>query len=156
MLKSGQLTMNSTRAESARRPRHLVRWPRPSQPTRWSASGLCLAGILIGAAIPAHADGDAAGGRKLYQNKCLSCHGDARTKGTLGPNLAGIIGRPASEAAQGATSRAMSEAKFVWTDAALDEFLAAPGKKVHGTIMPVGISSAQDRADLIAYIKTMR
>ena len=50
----------------------------------------------------------------------------------------------------------MSEANFVWTETVLDEYLAAPSNKVHGTIMPIGISSAQDRADLIAYIKTLR
>jgi cytochrome c len=120
------------------------------------AIGLCVAGLLVGVALTAHAEGDAAAGRKLYQNKCLSCHGDAKTKGTLGPSLAGIIGRQASEAGQGTTSRAMSEADFVWTETALDEYLAAPSSKVHGTIMPIGISRAQDRDDLIAYIKTMR
>ena len=50
----------------------------------------------------------------------------------------------------------MSEADFVWTDTALDEYLAAPSNKVHGTIMPIGVSRPQDREDLIAYIKTMQ
>jgi cytochrome c len=120
------------------------------------AIGLCVASLLIAVAIPARAEGDAAAGRKLYQNKCLSCHGDAKTKGTLGPSLIGIIGRKASDPGQGAISRAMSEADFVWTEPVLDEYLEAPGNKVHGTIMPIGVSRAQDRADLIAYIKTMR
>jgi mono/diheme cytochrome c family protein len=33
--------------------------------------------------------GDAAAGKKLFQNKCGSCHtlADAGTKGTIGPNL---------------------------------------------------------------------
>jgi cytochrome c len=127
------------------------------KPARRSvATGLCVASLLLNVAIPAHADGDAAAGRKIYQNKCLSCHGDAKTKGSLGPTLVGIIGRHASDPGQGATSRAMSEANFVWTETVLDEYLAAPGNKVHGTIMPIGISGAQDRADLIAYITTMR
>ena len=118
--------------------------------------GLCIAGLLFGSSALALAQGDAAAGRKLYQNKCLSCHGDAKTKGTLAPSLVGMIGRKASETADGATSRGMSEANFVWTDKTLDEFLASPGTKVHGTIMPVGIASAQERAALIAYIKAMR
>ena len=112
--------------------------------------------MLLAVAIPARAEGDAAAGRKLYQNKCLSCHGDAKTKGTLGPSLVGIIGRKASDPGEGTKSRAMSEADFVWSETVLDEYLAAPSNKVHGTIMPVGISRAQDRTDLIAYIKTMR
>ena len=127
-----------------------------SPAARLLAIGLGVATLLIGVSGPARAEGDAAAGRKLYQNKCLSCHGDAKTKGTLGPGLAGIIGRKASDPVEGATSRAMSEADFVWSEQTLDEFLAAPGKKVHGTIMPVGIASATDRANLIAYIKAMR
>ena len=127
--------------------------------TRAGQSGaiaLCVASLLLSVAMAARADGDAAAGRKIYQNKCLSCHGDAKTKGTLGPSLVGIIGRHASDPAEGMTSRAMSEANFVWTEAVLDEYLAGPSNKVHGTIMPIGISNAQDRADLIAYIKTLR
>ena len=120
------------------------------------AIGLCVASLLFSIAMPARAEGDAAVGRKIYQNKCLSCHGDAKTKGTLGPSLVGIIGRHASDPAQGMTSRGMSEADFVWTETVLDEYLAAPSNKVHGTIMPIGVSRAQDRADLIAYIATMR
>jgi cytochrome c len=115
----------------------------------------CAAGLLAGIAATAYAEGDAAAGRRLYQNKCLSCHGDAKTKGTLGPSLVGIMGRKASETGQGAISRAMSEAEFTWDDKTLNEFLAAPSEKVHGTIMPIGVKRPQDRDDLIAYIKSM-
>jgi cytochrome c2 len=37
---------------------------------------------------------------------------------------------------------------------ALDRFLAAPGKDVPGTAMPISTPSANDRADLIAYLAT--
>jgi len=39
-------------------------------------------------------------------------------------------------------------------DATLDKFLAAPGGIVPGTKMLVGLTSATDRADVIAYLKT--
>jgi cytochrome c2 len=136
---------------------------KPTQPgsvsspaARVLAIGLGVAALLIGVGGPARAAGDAAAGRKLYQNKCLSCHGDAKTKGALGPGLAGIIGRKASDPVEGTTSRGMSEADFVWSEQTLDEYLAAPGRKVHGTIMPMGIADASERANLIAYIKAMR
>ena len=117
---------------------------------------LCAAGLLTGVAAFARADGDAAAGRKLYQNRCLSCHGDDKTtKATLGPSLVGIIGRKASDTRPGATSRGMTEADFTWTEATLSEYLAAPSNKVHGTIMPVGVTRPQDRDDLIAYIKSL-
>lgn len=130
--------------------------PVSSPAARALAIGLSVVGLLIGIAGPAQAEGDAAAGRTLYQNRCLSCHGDAKTKGSLGPGLVGIIGRNANAPVEGTTSRGMSEADFVWTEQTLDEYLAAPGNKVHGTIMPVGISRAEDRANLIAYIKTLR
>jgi cytochrome c2 len=120
------------------------------------AIGLSVVGLLIGMGAPAYAQGDAAAGRKLYQNRCLSCHGDAKTKGYAGPSLVGIIGRKASGPVEGATSRAMKEADFVWSEQTLDEYLAAPSNKVHGTIMPAGISNPADRANLIAYIETLR
>ncbi len=117
---------------------------------------LCAASLLAGMAAAAAAQGDAAAGRRLYQNKCLSCHGNAKTKGTLGPSLVGIMGRKASETGQGAVSRGMSEADFTWDEKTLNEFLAAPSEKVHGTIMPIGVARPEDRNDLIAYIKSMR
>jgi cytochrome c len=120
------------------------------------AACVCAAGLLAGIAAPAYAEGDAAAGRRLYQNQCLGCHGDAKTKGTLGPTLVGIMGRKASDMAQGTLSRAMSEADFTWDEKTLDEFLAAPSQKVHGTIMPIGVTRPQDRDNLIAYIKSMR
>lgn len=127
----------------------------PGTGFRALAAGVCAAGLLAGIAT-AYAQGDVAAGRRLYQNQCLSCHGDARIKGTIGPSLVGIIGRKASETAQGTLSRAMSEAEFTWDEKTLNEFLAAPSQKVHGTIMPIGVKRPQDRDDLIAYIKSMQ
>jgi cytochrome c len=114
-----------------------------------------VACLLLGTTVSAAAAGDAKAGRKLYEDKCLSCHGDAKTEGTLGPSLIGIIGRKAGTGG-GAQSRAMSESNITWDEATLKEYLAAPSEKVHGTIMPIGVPRAQDRDDLIAYIKSMR
>jgi cytochrome c len=114
-----------------------------------------VACLLLGTTVSAAAAGDAKAGRKLYEDKCLSCHGDAKTRGTLGPSLIGIIGRKAGTGG-GAQSRAMSESNITWDEQTLNEYLAAPSEKVHGTIMPIGVQRAQDRDDLIAYLKSMR
>jgi len=42
-----------------------------------------------------------------------------------------------------------------WDDETLDSFLAAPAKIVPGTMMTVVVPSALDRADIIAYLKTI-
>lgn len=123
----------------------------PSSPAAW-----LLAGCLLFLGVPsAQAAGDARHGRKLYEDKCLSCHGDAGKKGTLGPSLVGIIGRKAGSTGQGVASRALSESNITWNEANLRDYLAAPSEVVHGTIMPIGVQRAQDRDDLIAYIKSM-
>ena len=50
----------------------------------------------------------------------------------------------------------MVAAKRVWTDAALDAYLAAPAKAMPGNRMPyAGLSNPADRRNVIAYIKSM-
>jgi cytochrome c len=51
----------------------------------------------------------------------------------------------------------MKNANFVWDEKTLDAFLDEPQKVVPGTTMPFsGIANAKERADLIAYLKTLR
>jgi cytochrome c len=113
-----------------------------------------VAGSLL-APAPAQAEGNAVVGKTLYERRCLGCHGDANTPNAQGPTLVGVVGRKAGTVG-GATSRALSESGLVWDEATLQQFLAAPGDKVHGTIMPVGAARPQDREDLIAYLKSLR
>jgi len=125
-----------------------------------SSTAIRFLGALLAAGLLtpwlALAQGDAAAGKALYDRRCLGCHGDATKRNTQGPNLVGVVGRKAGTAGGGVTSRALTESGIVWNEATLQEFLAAPGDKVHGTIMPVGTERPQDRDDLIAYLKTMR
>ena len=114
---------------------------------------LLLAGLI--SPLAAHAQGDAAAGKTLYDRRCVGCHGDAKRAATQGPTLVGLLGRKAGTVG-GTTSRALTESGIVWSDATLEQYLASPGDKVHGTIMPVGTQRAQDRGDLIAYLKTLR
>lgn len=121
--------------------------------TAGHAIGLAL---LAGLAGPALAQGDAAAGKKLYASTCLGCHGDAKTAPTTGPKLTGLIGRKAGTGASGVISRANTESPIVWSDKTLDQYLAAPSTTIHGTIMPIGVNNPKDRADLIAYLKTLK
>lgn len=128
--------------------------------TRTTPIGIRLLGALLAAGTLAPclalAQGDVAAGKALYNRRCLGCHGDANKPNTQGPSLIGVVGRQAGTAGGGTTSRALSESGIVWNEAALQQFLASPGDKVHGTIMPIGTERPQDRNDLIAYLKTMR
>ncbi len=54
-----------------------------------------------------------------------------------------------------ATATPTGRSQTLWSlTTALDRFLAAPGKDVPGTAMPISTPSANDRADLIAYLAT--
>ncbi len=118
-------------------------------------STLLMSAGLLACAMPAHAQGDPVAGRKVYEMKCVGCHGDATKPGTTGPSLVGIVGRKAGTGAGGTTSRATAESNVVWNEATLQQFLASPSDKIHGTIMPVGVPGERDRANVIAYLKTL-
>jgi len=102
------------------------------------------------------AAGDAANGAKLFA-QCKICHAVEPGKNGLGPSLHDINGRKAA-AVEGFTySPAMKNSGITWTDAALSEYLRAPMKMVPGTKMAfAGIANEQNRADVIAYLDTLK
>lgn len=91
-------------------------------------------------------------------NRCYICH--SNTKGTgnrMGPNLFGVVSRKAGTYPGFAYSTAMKKAGFVWTVPKLDAYLADPQKLVPGNNMPLaGISDAGQRADIAAYLATLK
>ena len=102
----------------------------------------------------AYAD-DIAAGQRLF-NKCKACHTvEQGGRNRVGPNLWGFFGREAATA-EGFTrySKAMKESGIVWDDENLDAYLENPRKALKGTNMAfVGIRNAEQRAQLIAYLK---
>jgi cytochrome c len=51
----------------------------------------------------------------------------------------------------------MKQSGIVWEEKSLDAYLTAPQKFVPGNIMPfAGIKNDRDRADLIAYLETLK
>lgn len=89
---------------------------------------------------------------------CAVCH--STTKGApsgMGPNLRGVIGRKAGSLPGFNYSAAMKNSGLKWTPAELDAFLAAPRKKVPGTIMAFpGIGDAAKRKQIIDYLSTLK
>ena len=90
--------------------------------------------------------------------QCAVCH--ATTAGAprkIGPTLAGVAGKPAATRPGFAYSAALKGSKIVWTDAKLDQFLQGPARMVPGTKMTAaGIGNAATRAQIIAYLKSLR
>lgn len=105
------------------------------------------------AAAPA---ADAANGAKLFA-QCKICHSVEPGKNGLGPSLHDVVGRKAGTEAGFTYSPAMKSSGLTWTDAELSEYLRAPMKLVPGTKMAfAGMANEKDRADLIAYLDTLK
>jgi cytochrome c len=86
-------------------------------------------------------------GAKLTRRKCQSCHYLDRNIRKVGPSLKGIYGR----------TPLISGVPFAtWDEAALDQWLADPKGVKPSTRMAIpGIKEAQDRQDIIAYLKLL-
>jgi cytochrome c len=114
----------------------------------WLAACLALLGASAAAA-------DAAAlrrGEQLY-GRCLGCH--AIEQHRTGPAHCGLFERLAGSAPGfGHYSEALRRSGIRWNEATLDRFLADPMKAVPGTTMTYqGVSDAQERRDLIAWLK---
>jgi cytochrome c len=112
-----------------------------------------LAGALaiLAAASGAQAAPDALRGEQVYA-RCLACHALAADR--VGPRHCGLFGRLSGSVPGFNYSPAMKNAKIVWNEKTLEQFLTAPLKVVPGTAMTYdGVPAPADRADLIAYLK---
>ena len=116
---------------------------------------------LMALSGPALAEGDATKGKAAYA-KCGICHQVGPGAKTLvGPELNGTVGRKAASVADYPYSPGMKklgEEGFTWTDANLDKWIADPKAMIADSPMALafpGIPDAAERADIIAYLKTV-
>ncbi|WP_146585179.1 c-type cytochrome [Puniceibacterium confluentis] len=98
------------------------------------------------------ASADLAKGEKVF-GKCRACHKLEDGANATGPFLYGVVGR-AIDAVDGfAYSGALEQVGDAWTPENLSHFLENPRAAAPGTAMSfAGLSSAEDRANLIAYL----
>ena len=118
--------------------------------------GVGLAAPPASAAIAA---GDEAAGKMLFQTKCTVCHSveKGNNRNRPGPTLFGLMGRKAGSVPGFHYSPANLASHKVWDEATLDTYLGDPRKVIPGTKMAfAGIVDARDRANLIAYIATLK
>lgn len=97
--------------------------------------------------------GDVEAGRRVFA-RCRSCHVLDEGVNRVGPSLYGIIGREAGTVEGFRYSEANQTSGVTWTEQNLFDYLENPREYIPGTIMAFpGLRDAQDRADVIAYIK---
>jgi cytochrome c oxidase assembly protein Cox11 len=99
----------------------------------------------LAAAPPSAADG-----QDLFAARCAACHALDHAK--VGPPLGHLIGRTAGTAAGYPYSAALKASGITWTPATLASWLTNPQVFVPGALMPAPATTAQDRADIIAYL----
>lgn len=106
---------------------------------------------------PLLAQANAENGQKVAK-QCLQCHSfEKGGPNKTGPDLWNIIKRGVAKAPNYAYSTAMQKKGGGWTPENLNAFLYQPRSYVAGTKMSfVGLKKAQDRADLIAYLETLK
>ena len=101
------------------------------------------------------ASADVAAGAKTF-GKCKACHKIDGTNGT-GPHLDGVIGRARGGVSGYGYSEAMLSVTDPWTPETLNAFLIAPKVHVPGTKMSfAGMPKVEDRANVIAYLETLK
>ena len=87
---------------------------------------------------------------------CSSCHKVEEGVNATGPSLYGIVGRPVQAIADFAYSGALIAVNDVWTPEHINSFITNPKSYAPGTKMTYpGMRSAQDRANVIAYLATI-
>jgi cytochrome c len=98
---------------------------------------------------------DLAAGKAAFA-QCVACHSIDGSNGA-GPSLKGIDGRSTGSLEGFRFSRALKSAGYAWDAKALDAYIADPQKAIPGNVMPFsGLPDAKQRADLIAYLKTLK
>lgn len=106
--------------------------------------------IAMGIAKPL--PGDPQRGAALYRTKCSACHSlDANR---VGPAHRGVFGRKAGSVQRFNYSPKLKKSGIIWNWSNLDRWLINPPAMVPGTSMGIRVTLAQDRADLIAYLRT--
>ena len=95
--------------------------------------------------------GDAAKGEVAFL-QCKICHQLAQNG--IGPQLHGVVGRKAGTIPGFNYSDAVKGSGITWTPEKLFQFIEKPQRVMPGTKMTfAGVSDAQTRADIIAYLK---
>lgn len=120
---------------------------------------MLAAAALLANAVPASAQ-DAAAGQRVFA-QCRACHTPEQGgRNGVGPNLWGIYGSPAGKREgfrYSANMQELAQGGLTWTSENLDKYLANPKDLVpRGSMAFAGVRNAEQRANLIAYLQTLK
>jgi cytochrome c len=116
-----------------------------------AASAMAIAVVLaLGHSTSSFAAGDPDHGVKVYR-QCMICH--SLDKNGIGPSHRDVFGRTAGSVPDYSYSAALKGSNIIWNETTLDHWLTNPQALVPGTKMMFSVGDAQDRADVIAFLK---
>jgi cytochrome c len=96
---------------------------------------------------------DPAAGETAFR-RCASCHSVEAGENRVGPHLAGVVGRDIASVEGFGYTDVLTGLEGVWDYNSLSAFLENPRDYAPGTAMQfAGLDSAEDRANLIAWLE---
>lgn len=98
--------------------------------------------------------GDAVRGKALFERRCTGCH--ALDSNREGPQLRDVFGRQAGSAAGFAYSSALRERHATWDSTSLERWLRDPDELVPGNNMNFSVPKSQERADIVAFLASLK
>ena len=109
---------------------------------------LLVAGSSLSAPARAQAPADA---KALFERRCGGCHALDRDK--EGPRLGGVVGRNAGSVDSFQYSDALKNSRVKWTEETLNKWLTDTEKLVPNNDMTFHVEKADERIEIIAYLK---
>ena len=98
--------------------------------------------------------GDVVRGAGLYQARCTACHAVDSNK--TGPAHRAVMGRRVGSLPGYKYSDELAASRLRWTPQTLNDWLKDPEDLVAGQRMGFQVPDAQERADLIAFLATLK
>jgi cytochrome c len=124
------------------------------------AISTAVAILLADGGAPANAtavETSAAKGAASFDDQCARCHGEDGDGGEgLAPPLIGVFGRRVAGLTDFPYSDALKAKGGVWTEAALDTYVADPQAFAPGASMDDNDPDPAERKAIIEYLKTLK
>lgn len=113
-----------------------------------------------GVVVSKGAGSDVVPGQAAFSKNCAACHSVTAGGTGIGPSLAAVVGRKAGTLPGFEYSPAMSKSKVIWTPDNISKHIEKPqdfipGNRM-GNLFPRGVQDAKQRADIVAYLETVK
>jgi cytochrome c len=118
------------------------------------AAGFLLVGMATLSSLAGEPDSRSGPqkGKEVFTRRCSGCH--ALDSNKEGPRLRGVLNRKAGTAPGFLYSEALRNAGFTWDEDRLNQWLQNPDAVVKDTDMEFRLSNPDERAAVIAWLKS--